>query len=692
MARSSIDETALAGPYFGPWPVPSGSRLFGRDREVADLVDILTAERIVLLYSPSGAGKTSLIQAALVPHLMNEERFDVLPVMKLRLKPPPERRLPCSYNRYVLSLLLCLDEGLPPRERTPVEQLAGMTLCTYLNARPAAAGTTGRVLIFDQFEDILTLDPIDPRDRPVKRELFAQVGAILANRRWWALFSMREEFRAGLDPYLQPVPTRLQATYRLELLSADAALAAVREPAQAAGVSFPEALARKLVDDLSTIRVPEERPGDFVEPVHLQLVCLRIWQRVPPGAKTITEKEVGGVQGVDEALTAHYDESVRAAALAAGDFAPLRRERAIREWFGTKLIKEKIRDQVLQSPEDGLSELSLKILVDAYLVRADERRGMTWYELTHDRLINPILRSNRRWFDDKLSPLERQAALWASKNESPAFLFQGGALSEAEKWTEVNAGRLSPIETRFLAECRKARATAEREHRTAQRIRLLALVASVAAVLALVAFLAAVAYAWRAQNAEAELRVKSDELAKLAAREVAAPVEVSQGVTKAMQKEAAGGGSGADLEVLDRLINALNAKTQLQLTSTTTVPAERKSITLRYFAKQIDRAQVQKALQPLGFNLQLADSQVSGVPTNCIWYGSSVRVEDVRTVALVLLQAGIKLQGIQPFQHSTAANASTIQVGGSARLDSLPGITPDDVKTLGKASSVGALR
>ena len=36
----------------------------------------------MLLYSPSGAGKTSLIQAALIPRLTSAE-FTVLPVMRV---------------------------------------------------------------------------------------------------------------------------------------------------------------------------------------------------------------------------------------------------------------------------------------------------------------------------------------------------------------------------------------------------------------------------------------------------------------------------------------------------------------------------------------------------------------------------------------------------------------------------------
>ena len=46
-------------PYVGPRAFQYGETLYGRDREVVELLDLVIAERIVLLYSPSGAGKTS---------------------------------------------------------------------------------------------------------------------------------------------------------------------------------------------------------------------------------------------------------------------------------------------------------------------------------------------------------------------------------------------------------------------------------------------------------------------------------------------------------------------------------------------------------------------------------------------------------------------------------------------------------
>ena len=72
----------VGNPYVGPTSFGLGDPLYGRDREREDLLDLLVAERIVLLYSPSGAGKTSLIQAALTPALW-EAGFQVLPVIRV---------------------------------------------------------------------------------------------------------------------------------------------------------------------------------------------------------------------------------------------------------------------------------------------------------------------------------------------------------------------------------------------------------------------------------------------------------------------------------------------------------------------------------------------------------------------------------------------------------------------------------
>jgi hypothetical protein len=66
-----------SNPYVGPRAFHTGESLYGRDRELRDLLNYLLSQRIILLYSPSGAGKTSLIHAWLIPSLL--ERVCVFP-------------------------------------------------------------------------------------------------------------------------------------------------------------------------------------------------------------------------------------------------------------------------------------------------------------------------------------------------------------------------------------------------------------------------------------------------------------------------------------------------------------------------------------------------------------------------------------------------------------------------------------
>jgi hypothetical protein len=485
---------ARINPYVGPRAFQRGETLYGRDREVMELLDLLIAERIILLHSPSGAGKTSLIQAALIPKL-EREGFHVLPAMRVSLEPamPAEAAANSPPNRYVLSLLLSLEQTLPDNQQTPLSELGTLTLSEYLDRlREECEQADGAVLIFDQFEEILT---VDPTDREAKAEFFEQVGAALRDRRRWALFSMREEFIASLAPYLRPVPTRLDNTYRLELLGAASALQAIRQPAREEGVDFTSAAATKLVDDLRRVRVQqadgstEEQIGLHVEPVQLQVVCRRLWDRLPVSATQIVAADVEAVGDVDTALAAYYAERVVNIAAETGVA-----ERLIRDWCDQQLITEQgIRGQVLQGPDasQGLDNRAIWPLVDAHLVRAEKHRGATWFELAHDRLIEPVRADNAAWRVAHLHPLQRQAALWEEQGHSGGLLLRDEALEEAEAWAEANDEALTTVDRDFLEACREAQTAAERERRQARRIRWLAIGATLFSILAIVAAIVA---------------------------------------------------------------------------------------------------------------------------------------------------------------------------------------------------------
>lgn len=48
------------------------------------------------------------------------------------------------------------------------------------------------------------------------------------------------------------------------------------------------------------------------------------------------------------------------------------------------------RTQILHGPDQGLADDAVWPLVDAHLVGAERRRGATWFELAHERLVTPV--------------------------------------------------------------------------------------------------------------------------------------------------------------------------------------------------------------------------------------------------------------------------------------------------------------
>lgn len=481
-------------PYVGPTSFRAGDPLYGRTHERDDLLDLLIAERIVLLYSPSGAGKTSLLQAALVQSLV-DARFEVLPIIRVTHTLPSDGVLPAPRNRYVMSTLLSLEEGVPKDLQHPVAALARTSLVEYLRRWPDLDGRPGNeVLIFDQFEEVLTADPTD---EDAKREFFTELGEVLRNRQHWAIFAMREDFLAALDPYLRYIPTRFRTRYRLDLLTADAALEAVVNPARDAGVTFARDAAVNLVDDLRRVLVQrpdgaEQVLGPYVEPVQLQVACNLLWSRLPAGASAITQADDTVLGGVEEALGRYYAERVATAARRTGT-----REGAIRDWFEEQLITPQgLRGQVLEGPLGG-SEADrrlLKELVAAHLVRPERRRQAIWYELAHDRFIEPIKRDNAAWRLEHLTSFERAVMLWESEKRPDQLLLVGPALRQAEG--DVGAGEsLNERERQFLEASRIADDRSKRETRNALRTRHLARGLALAVVV-LLAVGAAAAFAF----------------------------------------------------------------------------------------------------------------------------------------------------------------------------------------------------
>jgi WD40 repeat protein len=496
-------------PYIGPRPFEraDGINFFGRTRETRDLVSLIMAERVVLFYAQSGAGKTSLLNTQIIPAL-EQAGFFVLPVARVGSDLPPGLPPAAVKNIFVFSVWM----GLMGKE-TPLSTLTGTTLNAAINSWLVQAptdedgNTRPPILILDQFEEILTTH----RDRwQDTRGFFEQLAEALdKNTKLGIVLAMREDHVAGLDPYASLLPRRLKARFRMEQLQAEGAREAVKKPAQNAGHPFAEGVAEKLADDLRRVKVMQGQGeqaqeaavlGPYVEPVQLQVVCRRLWENLPdrPIGSKITAEDVEQFGNVDRALTDFYESAVRQVLDQAKPLGEAQgwsvREGQLRRWFGKQLITPaQTRGLVMREAKDtgGLPNPVVDLLEARHLIRADVRAGARWYELSHDRLVEPIVNSNAEWEQTGQSSLHRAAQRWLDAGKNPDFLYRGDVLKKGQEFAEAHRETCEPLDFEFLEASRKAQAAVEREQRQHILIRRLAVGALIALFLASLAGLIA---------------------------------------------------------------------------------------------------------------------------------------------------------------------------------------------------------
>lgn len=592
-AGSQIDaeirerRTLMAGqsvnPYVGPRPYTEKEweYFFGRQYEAADLCSLVMANRLVLFYAPSGAGKSSLLNTSIRRRLQSEG-FDVLPTA--RVSGDVQSDTDRIDNIFIFDLISDLDNG-----RQKAAELADLTLLAYLqrfdSAQPSDDLDGGRerrqqLLIIDQFEEIFTTHPEawSQRDEFFRqlREAFDKIPTL------WVILALREENVAALDRYKHQIPGGLRTRYYMQSLDHTAALEAIELPAQNAGRPFEPGVAKVLVKNLSLtwVRNHETRqyPGEFVEPLQLQVVCHQLWEdlRDIPGT-TITQANLEHVAGtidlaafIDTALARFYDDGINTV-VSVTDVLEL----DLRTWFEDRMITEAgTRNLVFcgEHTTGGLPNAAVKALKERLLLHMEERPAGTWVELIHDRLVAPIRSANLAWY--KEHPLILLAREWDKAGRVPDKLLEGKRLqTELESdWRglgkmvsefltasqEAEAARQQRVQTeQRQLELEHQRALARKEATAARKLRKLAVALAVTTALAIVGFGWAFSAKLKASAAEASAEQLSASL--LAVQSTSVQVELPQ-LSLLLAAESAEKWPGADSQpvAVSKTITALH--------------------------------------------------------------------------------------------------------------------------------------
>ena len=400
---------------------------FGRQRVVDTLVDNLRNEpRFLAVFGASGSGKSSVVQAGLIPQLRNGA-------------------VPGS-DRWEITVTRPMDSSFKQ-------------LLTHLKQAPTAAA-----LVIDQFEELFVA-----YDEAACAEVVTQLAGLLEHSAHVTLIIvMRDDFYSlfvqheALALWLKGRVVNVWSTMKREEVEA-----IVREPATAVGWQFEDGLIETIVNDaLETPAKGRKKTGSSTILPLLEFALTELWERHQDSVLTRDAyRRVGGVTGgltqwANEAYST-FDERLRP--LVRRVFTDLVHLGNEEEHIADSRRRRELSTLVHEEAEQTDIYQVVRRLVAARLLVAsqDSESQRETIEIIHDALLWEwgLL---RQWVEEDRrfllwrQELERRVRAWIDTNTSdpagrdPYKLFGGSDLTEALEWVKTRASDLTESEREFI--------------------------------------------------------------------------------------------------------------------------------------------------------------------------------------------------------------------------------------------------
>jgi hypothetical protein len=468
-------------PGLKPFERSQRAVFHGRRDDVQRLTNLIVRERLTVLFSKSGIGKTSLLQAGVAPEL---EGQGFTPIF-LRAD-QTESVLTTTFGE-----VLRTHPEIGGYDATDEQPGAEQTLWELLkrqefdhNGLPATP-----VLIFDQFEEVFTLSHSEASRRrflgeladlanetmpeairaallrrvqlqPAGDHVEAAAGASVDIMQWWErqpelrlVVSIRSDFLHLLDDVSPLIPGILRSRYQLRPLGREQAREAIEAPAGASGdfasAPFryrPDALTEMLDflagrteqdgqatgDGLTGLRRQEE-----IESFNLQILCQYVEEKIiaetQPAGFEVTSAFYAGHEGLEREIRDFYQKQLE-------NLPELYTRRTGRQVAAPRELIEtakRIIEESLVTPigrrcsmvDDFLTAqwqvepAFLDTLVDSRLLRKELRLNDYYYEISHDTLLPAVVESRderrrREKADQEKQALAEQLAEEAKRRET----------------------------------------------------------------------------------------------------------------------------------------------------------------------------------------------------------------------------------------------------------------------------------
>jgi hypothetical protein len=485
----ALERAAVVCPYRGLQAFREEDAAFfaGRDAFAKQLLSFTRDKDLVAVVGPSGSGKSSVVEAGLLP-LLRRERPPANTWDAVSFRPGG-----APFHRLASALFPLLEPQLDDEtERLRKARKLGdhlatseVTLADVVSRVIEKSNGTGRLfLVADQFEELFKQTP-EPGRRPFAQALLRALGSAP----FTLMITLRADFYSQIIGLDRELSDRLAlAQVNIGALTRDELRESITATARLVGLKFEAGLVERILTDAGS------QPGRL--PL-VEFALTELWQRregnqLANGAYD----EIGGITGA-------------LARRAEAEFARLKPEEqaAARRLF-SRLVRlagpdeagEDTRQCADLSEADTLAKGVANQFADARLLvtGGEASTGTLSVEVAHEALIKNWERL-RGWLnEDREFLLWRQRLQvhvreWQAHRLDTGYLLRDAVLSEAERWLlgrphDLTDAEQQPIresialrerereeeERRRQAEIENAKRLAEAEREAAEKARALA--------------------------------------------------------------------------------------------------------------------------------------------------------------------------------------------------------------------------
>lgn len=443
-------------PGAKPFEKEDAQIFFGRDRDTELLRKLVSVERMVVLYGKSGLGKSSLLNAGVLPLLTD---YEIIPI---RIQAKTE-----GIAAPLTTALARIEQQLVQNQNF-IQQKFGETAPIWAKLKTLQKDKNPKCvcLVFDQFEELFTHEKngINDFKKALAEAFFENIPQKV--REIWEnnltdfteeenelllkpleikiILGIRDDRMSFLNELKDVFPNILAKTYKLAPLTRAQAEEAILNPAYKNEPIFKVPAFDYEDDALDAILNTLSNQAQEIESPQLQIICRHAEslvenKKVTPNASGRIVVQRGDLGELDKIYRDYYLNALT----------------EISNETERQNVQTVIEEELIYEPDErripcfekiildnGVSAATLRWLVNEHhILRSEPNAGGGFtYELSHDVLVKPILEVK------KVRVAERERLrLEKEKAEAEAAL----AKEQAQKAELAEALRLARIRTRY---------------------------------------------------------------------------------------------------------------------------------------------------------------------------------------------------------------------------------------------------